>query len=75
MYVCMCIHGCEGTKDGYSGYGAEQGMGPLREKIASVLYNNKIAADEVRTHKRRETRERGTQITDTKNIHKMVSLK
>ena len=36
-----------GTKEGYSGYGAEQGMGPLREKIASVLYNGIISADEV----------------------------
>eukprot|EP01083_Nonionella_stella_P313938 1129048_1 len=36
-----------GTKEGYSGYGAEQGMGPLREKIATVLYNGIISADEV----------------------------
>ena len=36
-----------GTKDGYSGYGAEQGMGPLREKIAKNLYNGLIEADEV----------------------------
>jgi len=36
-----------GTKEGYSGYGAEQGMGPLREKIADKLYNGLIAADEV----------------------------
>ena len=36
-----------GTKEGYSGYGAEQGMGPLREKIATVLYDGIIAADEV----------------------------
>ena len=36
-----------GTKEGYSGYGAEQGMGNLREKIASTLYNGLIQADEV----------------------------
>lgn len=70
----MCIHGCEGTKDGYSGYGAEQGMGPLREKIASVLYNNKIAADEVRTHKERdERRDRGTDHRHEKHTHTRYS--
>lgn len=37
-----------GTAAGYSGYGAEQGTKALREKIASVLYNNLIAPDEVR---------------------------
>uniref|UniRef100_A0A7S1UWR5 Aminotransferase class I/classII large domain-containing protein n=1 Tax=Grammatophora oceanica TaxID=210454 RepID=A0A7S1UWR5_9STRA len=36
-----------GSKDGYSGYGAEQGMGVLREKIATKLYNGLIQADEV----------------------------
>ena len=36
-----------GTKDGYSGYGAEQGVGLLREKIATKLYGGRIAADEV----------------------------
>lgn len=36
-----------GTKEGYSGYGAEQGMGDLREKIADTLYNGLITADEV----------------------------
>ena len=36
-----------GTKSGYSGYGAEQGMGVLREKIASNLYNGLIEAEEV----------------------------
>ena len=36
-----------GTKDGYSGYGAEQGMQNLRAKIAEKLYNGIIAADEV----------------------------
>lgn len=36
-----------GSKDTYSGYGAEQGMGPLREQISSVLYDGRIKADEV----------------------------
>ena len=36
-----------GTKSGYSGYGAEQGTKELREKIASKLYNNMVAPDEV----------------------------
>jgi len=36
-----------GNKDTYSGYGAEQGNGALRAKIAEVLYDGKIAADEV----------------------------
>ncbi|KAL3925949.1 MAG: hypothetical protein SGILL_000050 [Bacillariaceae sp.] len=36
-----------GTKEGYSGYGAEQGQALLREKIAKVLYNDLIDADEV----------------------------
>jgi len=36
-----------GTKEGYSGYGAEQGQGPLREKIAANLYDNRIAPEEV----------------------------
>mmetsp|Transcript_17548 Transcript_17548/g.25974 ORF Transcript_17548/g.25974 Transcript_17548/m.25974 type:complete len:450 (+) Transcript_17548:85-1434(+) len=36
-----------GKKETYSGYGAEQGMGDLREKIASKLYNGLINADEV----------------------------
>ncbi|PXF47083.1 putative LL-diaminopimelate aminotransferase, chloroplastic [Gracilariopsis chorda] len=36
-----------GTPDGYSGYGAEQGMGILREKISSILYKGSIAPDEV----------------------------
>jgi len=36
-----------GTAEGYSGYGAEQGQGLLREKIASVLYDGIISADEV----------------------------
>ena len=36
-----------GNKEGYSGYGAEQGMAALREKIASSLYNGIIDAEEV----------------------------
>mmetsp|Transcript_15709 Transcript_15709/g.43336 ORF Transcript_15709/g.43336 Transcript_15709/m.43336 type:complete len:446 (-) Transcript_15709:82-1419(-) len=36
-----------GTKDGYSGYGAEQGQGSLREKIAEKLYNGIVSPDEV----------------------------
>lgn len=36
-----------GTQEGYSGYGAEQGMGDLRQKIATVLYDDLISADEV----------------------------
>jgi hypothetical protein len=36
-----------GSAAGYSGYGAEQGMGPLREKIATKLYNNLIQPGEV----------------------------
>jgi LL-diaminopimelate aminotransferase len=36
-----------GTKEGYSGYGAEQGMGPLRQKIAESLYNGIIKPEEV----------------------------
>lgn len=36
-----------GTKEGYSGYGAENGMAPLREKIATNLYNDLISPDEV----------------------------
>ena len=36
-----------GTKEGYSGYGAEQGMGPLRQKIAEKLYNGIIKDSEV----------------------------
>ncbi|CAM9144374.1 unnamed protein product [Discosporangium mesarthrocarpum] len=36
-----------GSEDGYSGYGAEQGQGTIREKISSVLYNGLIKPDEV----------------------------
>lgn len=36
-----------GTKEGYTGYGAEQGVKDLREKIASKLYKNLVEADEV----------------------------
>ncbi len=36
-----------GTKAGYSGYGAEQGNNDLRQKIATTLYQDRIAPDEV----------------------------
>ncbi len=36
-----------GTKEGYSGYGAEQGMDELRKKIAERLYGSMIDPDEV----------------------------
>jgi len=36
-----------GTAEGYSGYGDEQGMTALREKIAEKFYNNRIPADEI----------------------------
>ena len=36
-----------GTKEGYSGYGAEQGMGNLRAKIAEKLYDGIIKDSEV----------------------------
>ena len=36
-----------GTREGYSGYGDEQGMAALREKIASVLYKGMIKGEEV----------------------------
>lgn len=36
-----------GTKEGYSGYGAEQGLKELREKIAEKLYKGIIRGDEV----------------------------
>jgi LL-diaminopimelate aminotransferase len=38
---------CLGTTSGYSGYGPEQGMLSLRQKIASKIYNNTIRAEEV----------------------------
>lgn len=36
-----------GKKDTYTGYGAEQGIKALREKIASKLYNSLVEPDEV----------------------------
>jgi LL-diaminopimelate aminotransferase len=36
-----------GTKEGYSGYGADGGFGELRQKIATVLYKDLISPDEV----------------------------
>ena len=35
------------TPEGYSGYGDEQGMAALREKLAQVFYPNMISPDEV----------------------------
>lgn len=35
------------TKEGYSGYGPEQGQPELRQKISEKIYKGKIAADEV----------------------------
>ncbi len=35
------------TKEGYSGYGDEQGLSELRKKIADVLYPNIISAEEI----------------------------
>lgn len=36
-----------GTKEGFTGYGDEQGIPLLREKIAKVIYNNVVSNDEV----------------------------
>ena len=36
-----------GTKEGYTGYGDEQGLRELREKIARKLYNSIITGEEV----------------------------
>lgn len=36
-----------GTREGYRGYGAEQGNRPLREKIAEVIYHGKIDPEEI----------------------------
>jgi len=36
-----------GTKDGYTGYGPGEGLGDLRDKIASSLYNGIIEPEEV----------------------------
>ncbi|MFA6937479.1 MAG: LL-diaminopimelate aminotransferase [Treponema sp.] len=36
-----------GTKEGYSGYGDEQGLTELRQKIAAVFYPNMVTSDEV----------------------------
>lgn len=35
------------TREGYSGYGAEQGQGALREAVASVIYPGIRSADEI----------------------------
>lgn len=36
-----------GTKEGYSGYGSEQGNQALREKIAAKIYHHRVCAEEV----------------------------
>lgn len=36
-----------GTFEGYTGYGPEEGLRPLREKISEKLYKNRFTADEV----------------------------
>ncbi|MCE5294390.1 MAG: LL-diaminopimelate aminotransferase [Chlamydiales bacterium] len=36
-----------GTRDGYTGYGPEQGILPLREAISKTVYNGLITADDV----------------------------
>lgn len=36
-----------GTRDGYTGYGDEQGLAELRARIAEVLYRGLVGADEV----------------------------
>ena len=36
-----------GTATGYSGYGDEQGLTSLRERISAVFYGGKVAAEEV----------------------------
>jgi len=35
------------TKEGYSGYGDEEGCKPLREKIASAVYKDLVFSDEI----------------------------
>nr|QKY14834.1 Ll-diaminopimelate aminotransferase (DAPAT) [Polytomella parva] len=35
------------VRETYSGYGAEQGQGPLREAVAKTFYNNLCSADEI----------------------------
>lgn len=39
-----------GTREGYSGYGEEQGMMALRERIAQVLYNQLPGIDPIAPH-------------------------
>lgn len=36
-----------GTRDGYSGYGPEQGIPELREAISDKIYQGRVAADEI----------------------------
>lgn len=49
-YIAKSLYGAAkglGTEKGYSGYGDEQGMNDLREKIAKVMYNGIISGEEV----------------------------
>jgi LL-diaminopimelate aminotransferase len=49
-HVCGALQAAAatlGTAEGYSGYGDGNGNEELREKIASVLYNDQVSADEV----------------------------
>jgi LL-diaminopimelate aminotransferase len=36
-----------GTLEGYVGYGPEQGMDPLRKKIAEIIYKDRVAPEEI----------------------------
>eukprot|EP00239_Pterosperma_sp_CCMP1384_P008300 CAMPEP_0197847996 /NCGR_PEP_ID=MMETSP1438-20131217/7718_1 /TAXON_ID=1461541 /ORGANISM="Pterosperma sp., Strain CCMP1384" /LENGTH=461 /DNA_ID=CAMNT_0043460097 /DNA_START=55 /DNA_END=1440 /DNA_ORIENTATION=+ len=36
-----------GTREGYSGYGAEQGQGPLRQALADTFYPGMVPSDEI----------------------------
>lgn len=50
FHICSgLVQGAEklGSKEGYSGYGPEQGHEALREKIASVFYPGMITHDEI----------------------------
>lgn len=46
QHLSKCGSGL-GTKEGYSGYGAEQGNNSLRKKIAESIYQNQVVSEEV----------------------------
>ncbi|MDR3284522.1 MAG: LL-diaminopimelate aminotransferase [Treponema sp.] len=49
-HIAAALAGCArdlGTPEGYSGYGDEQGMAALREKIAQTLYPGLAASEEI----------------------------